>query len=247
MRELFPREIRDIVYGYILEQPTVTAPKTIVDPKTSKLSGNYFHHAPGSKHDLLGNQHVWNENFVGLHLKMELVEAWYRETNFVLTLPSTSVLMLFTRDRWDVDVVPFEHLKNVTMIMHTDISERWLESDVKYLVSSLLKCKKKVSMTFIMEKPNWSEIYYTWLDFRVNDDTSSRDYIIKVQKLLFAFMYKLRSLEIAGHSVDVKFWKGFTMGDLHIPASKFLEKIEKLSEEAFNNKSAENDESNSSL
>ena len=57
MRKLLLREIWNMVYGYILERPIVRAPKTVVDFKTYKLAGYYFHSDPGSKHDILRAQH----------------------------------------------------------------------------------------------------------------------------------------------------------------------------------------------
>ena len=127
------REIRDQIYGYLLE-PGIVRLMGILGPDDLC----YYNYGQGYKYvgkrgraclsiqnrehwrfDLacarLDRSEIWRCEQVGHKFLVELVEHWYRVNTFAIWEPDDLSLVadLATRDRWQLGIVPRDHIRNV--------------------------------------------------------------------------------------------------------------------------------------
>lgn len=98
-----PREIRDIIYGYLHQDETI-----YVGPEYLSNSGQPCESDRGA--------HYWDPEYVGEAMRAEIVESWYRTTLFYFydKANNTHVVDQFlVLDRWGLGLKPRDYICRV--------------------------------------------------------------------------------------------------------------------------------------
>jgi len=117
IQKTFPREVRDIIYGYITGSEPVKVSRN--STKTSKDSPRLAFFSTTFRKNMNTcdsehcDDHWWNEDFVGTDMIRELVEHFYRSSCFRVGDDFEIIPYLRVEDRWGVGVLPVSFISNV--------------------------------------------------------------------------------------------------------------------------------------
>jgi hypothetical protein len=127
-----PRELRDIVYTHLIHgrvsvnnrypgQPIVSFRHRKASPHAFDCTGrkihdlHYFAKEPRTADDELCRERFWQEEATGAQVAGELVQTWYRATEFVIPWSSPLQFLSFIDvDRFDVGIHPASLITKVT-------------------------------------------------------------------------------------------------------------------------------------
>lgn len=117
IQKTFPREVRDIIYGYITGRELVKVSRS--SKKTSKNSPRLSFFSTTLKKNTNTrdsercDDHWWNEDFVGTDMIRELVEHFYRSCCFLFGEDFGIIPCLRVVDQWGMGVLPVSFISNV--------------------------------------------------------------------------------------------------------------------------------------
>ena len=145
LEKITAREIRDQIYGYLVEQGIVSLVETLDHDDLY-----YYNYCQGNgivgkrgrarlsiqnrehwRFDLacarLDRSEIWRCEQVGHKFLVELVEHWYRVNTLLIMEPDDLSLVanLAIQDRWQLGIVPRDHIRNVQF----DISVAFVAQD----------------------------------------------------------------------------------------------------------------------
>ncbi|KAI4680806.1 hypothetical protein J4E81_009990 [Alternaria sp. BMP 2799] len=135
LEKIAAREIRDLIYGYLVEPGLVTLVESS-DSLRDEREKDYRY--VGSRRLaclFLRNHEYWGFDFlckqsgspeifqcehVGHKFLVELVQHWYRVNTFVIERPDDLSLIpdFAIQDRWQLGIVPRDHIKNLEFPIH---------------------------------------------------------------------------------------------------------------------------------
>ncbi|KAI4614223.1 uncharacterized protein J4E87_009620 [Alternaria ethzedia] len=141
LEKIAAQEIRDQIYGYLVEPGLVTLVESwdsLRDEheKDHRYLGNRRQACLSSRNheywsfDFLCKQPELPEIFqcehVGHKFLVELVQHWYRVNTFVIERPDDLSLIpdFAIQDRWQLGIVPRDHVKTITFFIHMAFVER---------------------------------------------------------------------------------------------------------------------------
>jgi len=141
LEKIAAQEIRDQIYGYLVEPGLVTlveSSDSLRDEreKDHRYVGSRRQACLSSRYqvywsfDLLCKQSGLPEIFqcehVGHKFLIKLVQHWYRVNTFAIELPDDLSLIpdFAIQDRWQLGIVPRNHIKTITFTIHMAFVER---------------------------------------------------------------------------------------------------------------------------
>ncbi|KAI4911456.1 uncharacterized protein J4E92_010269 [Alternaria infectoria] len=141
LEKIAAQEIRDQIYGYLVEPGLVTLVESSDSLRDEREKD---HRYVGSRRQAClssRDQEYWSFDFlckqsglpeifqcehVGHKFLVELVQHWYRVNTFAIELPDDlSLIPDFTiQDRWQLGIVPRDHIKTIMFSIHMAFVER---------------------------------------------------------------------------------------------------------------------------
>ncbi|KAI4906073.1 hypothetical protein J4E90_010921 [Alternaria incomplexa] len=135
LEKIAAQEIRDLIYGYLVEPSLVTLVESsdslrderdkdyryVGSRRLACLSSQNHEHW---SFDFLCKQSELPEIFqcehVGHKFLVELMQHWYRVNTFAIERPDDLSLIpdFAIQDRWQLDIVPRDHIKNISFPIH---------------------------------------------------------------------------------------------------------------------------------
>jgi hypothetical protein len=193
MQAVLPRELRDMVYGYLLIDETKCGHTKKLEDEHSSI----FHvpRRPDMYVPTTFEQypHVRDEYYVGIETMTELAEAWYRSAQFTFDYRA-KIRQLFEQEPWGLDLDVRQLIRNV----HVHIWPSYYPDDVVrpgtdhfffvediHLLSEL---RKPAIVTIRLDVKNWA--------YQPFQDDQVKYYIEGIAEFLFPVLRKLLEGEV---------------------------------------------------
>ncbi|KAI4606828.1 hypothetical protein J4E80_009907 [Alternaria sp. BMP 0032] len=174
LEKIAAQEIRDQIYGYLVEPGLVTLVESSHSLRDEREKD---HRYVGSRRQAClssRNHEYWSFDFlckqpelpeifqcehVGHKFLVELMQHWYRVNTFAIKHPDDSSLIpdFAIQDRWQLGIVPRDHIKNVQF----DISMAFVERDAQGAPPPQLPALRKGLEQFLQFNPG------TTINFKV--------------------------------------------------------------------------------
>jgi len=187
IQQLLPRELRDMIYQYLLSQSDILIERTDFLPSTSLES---------SRPQLFDSPCLLDPRFCNEYMRRELFEAWYKFSTFQFTRNSL-VNTFLSKDLWGLDLPVYQLVRNLEI----DIWPRgcMLDTDLEYgraeiaLLACLATIRKGAKITFPIETRPHTEIWH-----------SSEQQIQRFLQILSTIFPLARKLLGMGHRVTIE-------------------------------------------
>jgi hypothetical protein len=127
VHKTFPREIRDIIYGYVTDTNNVAVSEPASKSKKSSRPVTYFGSTSETQLRLCDYDeeadHWWDETFVGAEMVREIGENFYRTTCFQFEDKFDLIPKFRVTDQWNLGFIPAAFVSNVEVSINCDAHE----------------------------------------------------------------------------------------------------------------------------
>ncbi|KAF2259491.1 hypothetical protein CC78DRAFT_548265 [Lojkania enalia] len=165
-----PRELRDIVYSYVLlEDINRVVEVSAIRPTPTQIIECFDDFEEPEAQ-------FWDERRLGKGMKRELAETWYRSCHFNICGPFHMLERFLVEDRWSTGLIPQEFVSNV----HISVSQE--DKDVECLLK-LLDLKPKAKISIYLYRKGW---------MTRTKVLSASDFFLQLLKQIFPVLHQLR-------------------------------------------------------
>jgi hypothetical protein len=192
MQEKLPRELRDIVYAFLLDDPIECINDNIFMP-----IGKTWFSGPPRVHSA---NHLLNKQFADPTTLHELLRVWYISRDFHFDVDVSALAKLIGRDVWGHDLPVYDLVKKVSIIWQDEQSffEDEDESDDE-LVKELTEERAKGLECLFLLKPG-AHINIGFRDGRWPVDKKNVQRIVTIRSGIFPLLGRLLD---AGYHVTI--------------------------------------------
>jgi hypothetical protein len=120
--QVFPREMRDIIYGHVHSQQEMLVGNLPFSRPLHCINDGYFasrseaHWRLGPDHP--DEKHLWDAESIGEGMLQELMEHYYHSVEFQFSNGFDSIAAFQTTDQWNMGFIPADFVTNVTFTVH---------------------------------------------------------------------------------------------------------------------------------
>ncbi|CAN9136989.1 unnamed protein product [Alternaria sp. RS040] len=128
----FPREVRDIIYGYIIGGKEVDIS---LGDRSAKHRVGYFSSNSETQHRLCSSKvdtdHWWKNDFVGAKMVREIGEHYYQESHFRFEVELSELARFRATDQFNLGFLPVHFVSKVEIVVDCRKYKFWPISSAK--------------------------------------------------------------------------------------------------------------------